>query len=91
MIGNRHVFGYGTSLPSFYKRQTPRRQSFPCFLLFGYWYDYDCYYCYYHDYHNYFFLPCASVSLSSRINTLMTPSGTSSTPSSKPGLTPIAM
>jgi hypothetical protein len=44
MIGNRHVFGYGTSLPSFYKRQTPRRQSFPCFVLFGCWYDYDCYY-----------------------------------------------
>lgn len=38
-----------------------------------------------------FFLPCASVSLSSLMNTLMTPSGTSSTPSSNPGLTPTAM
>ena len=39
----------------------------------------------------YFFLPCASVSLSSLMKTLMTPSGTSSTPSSKPGLTPTAI
>ena len=37
-----------------------------------------------------FFLPWASVALNSRINTLVTPSGTSSTPSSKPGLTPTA-
>lgn len=38
----------------------------------------------------YFFLPEASVALSSRMNTFVTPSGTSSTPSSNPGLTPMA-
>lgn len=41
-------------------------------------------------YRTYFFLPCASVALNSRMKTLMTPSGTSSTPSSKPGLMPTA-